>query len=603
MNKLIATILLILLVRPLLASERPIIKGVMADQPPVIDGDISDECWQKAPSVTDFYCWPDGTKPPEPTTAWICYDQTNIYAAYYCKDSQPDKIQSQQTKRGGGTYTDDFVDLCVACYPTQGHVAAFTTTAGGVQDEYFDWADVSKIEWRGDWKTAVRRVDDGYTVEIEVPFSVLQYNADQTSLGICFERRNARLNHYWTSPNVGSTGGYEHWYLWDGLTLPKPNIKPKLMAYSVLGTGADSPERLGLDVKHSLTPGLTGLVTLNPYFDDIEQQVASIDFSYNERYLPDSRPFFQEGQGYFPLDNILYTRRIEDIDAGVKVYGKLNNYSLAVMNTQKFGDESHTCVQAGREFGPGKNLYLCGVQSHVAGDDFLSTLISTEYRLIDRPDHKLHWGAYTITSNNPSATGTLFETGIQSSGSPKSLEWRLYYKTIDKDYGPYLGYVPETNLSVAGGHFRVYDRPSKGGLSSWNTSLYWDVTDHLDGSLYHNSISLGTGFEWRKGTGVSLSLSKTHRPPYQDSRIGVSGWWGDRSLYNNGFAGLRLGRQAGGDYLDYWIGHGWNLGGNLNLFSYYEFSRIKPPSPEAYSAGQLISTLAYDLDSERTLCL
>ena len=28
---------------------------------------------------------------------------------------------------------------------------------------------------------------------------------------------------------------------------------------------------------------------------------------------------------------------------------------------------------------------------------------------------------------------------------------------------------------------------------------------------------------------------------------------------------------------------------------------MKPPSPNAYSASQLISTLAYDLDNERTL--
>ena len=237
MNKLIATILLILLVLPVSASERPIVKGVMADQPPIIDGDISDACWQTAPSVSDFYFPSDGSPAPEPTTAWICYDQKNIYAAFHCKDSKPDTIQCQQKKRGGGTYTDDYVEVAIACYPTQGHIAWFLVTAGGVQDEHFDWADVSKIEWRGDWKAAVKRVEDGYTAEIMVPFSILQYNADQTSLGICFERRLPRLDQSWISPNIGHVGGYQTWYLWDGLVLPRPNIKPKLMGYSLVGAG------------------------------------------------------------------------------------------------------------------------------------------------------------------------------------------------------------------------------------------------------------------------------------------------------------------------------------------------------------------------------
>ena len=601
-NKLIATICLILLMIPGSASERPIIKGVMADTAPVIDGDLSDECWKKASSVTDFYFTPDGTAAKEPTTARICYDQKHVYAAFYCKDSQPQAIQSQQKKRGGGTYTDDCVILGIACYPTQGHSAFFTTTAGGVQDEDFDWADVSKIEWKGDWQSAAKRVDDGYVVEMAVPFSILQYNANQTSLGLCFDRRHARLDQYWTSPNIGSTGDYTNWYLWDGLQLPKPNTRPKLMAYSVFGTGSDdSPRRMGLDVKHSLTPSLMGLFTVNPYFDDVEQQVASIDFTYNERYLPDSRPFFQEGEGYFPYNNILYTSRIGDVDAGAKLYGKIGNYSLALMNAQKFGDESHTCLQVGREFGHDRSLYLCGVQSHIAGEDHLSTMISSGYRLIDKPNRKLKAYAYTIMADEPSGRGAMLETGIDSSQGPKKPQWGLYYSVVGRQYDPYLGYTPENDLRSTSAALQLYDEPSKGALSYWNVTLSGDLTDHTDGSLYHNTIRLSTNFRWRNGSGAYASVNGANRPPYRDRRLSLETWWGQKSLYTNGYVGCSLGRLANGSYLDYYVGQGWKLRGDFSLYTGYEFSRIKPPSPEAYSAGQLISTLAYDLDSERTL--
>ena len=602
MNKLIAGILLILLTMPLPAAERPVVHGVMADSAPVIDGDLSDVCWKTAPSVSDFYFPSDGSAAPEQTTAWICYDQTNVYAAFHCKDSKPDTIQCQQKKRGGGTYTDDYVDVAIACYPTQGHIAWFLATAGGVQDEHYDWADVSKIEWRGDWKAAVKRVDDGYTAEIMVPFSVLQYNANQTSMGICFERHHPRLDKYWCSPKLEPTGDFSTWYLWDGLQLPRPNVKPKLMAYSVVGTGSDqSAQRMGLDIKHSLTPGLTGLLTVNPYFDDIEQQVASIDFTYNERYLPDSRPFFQEGEGYFPYTNILYTSRIGDIDAGAKIYGKIGGNSLALMNAQEFGDESHTCLQIGREFGHDRSLYLCGVHSHVEGQDHLSTMISSGYRLIDKPNQKLKAFAYTIMADEPSGRGAMLGTGLDSNSGPKKPQWGLYYKVIGDQYDPYLGYTPEKDLRSASANVQISDQPSKGALSYWNVSLSGDLTDHTDGSLYHNTIRLGTNFQWRNGSGAYASLYGAHRPPYRDRRVVVQTWWGQKSLYNNGYVGASFGRMAGGSYLDYYVGQGWKLRGDFSLHTGYEYSRIKAPSPEAYSAGQLISTLAYDLDNERTL--
>jgi len=594
--------LMILILCAGMALAQPVIKAVEVDPSPIIDGDLSDECWQKATSVADFYFTPDGTEAKEPTTAWICYDQKNIYAAFYCKDSQPDTIQSQQKKRGGGTYTDDCVILAIACYPNQGHTADFTTTAGGVQSEDFDWADVSKIEWRGDWQSAAKRVDDGYVVEMAVPFSILQYNADQTSFGLCFYRSHARLYEYWASPNIGSAGDYGAWYLWDGLRLPRPNTRPKLMAYSVVGTGRDdSPQRMGLDAKHALTPGLTGLLTLNPYFDDIEQQVASIDFTYNERYLPDSRPFFQEGVGYFPVENILYTRRIEDVDTGMKVYGEANNYSLAFMNTQKFGDEGHTCLQVGRKFGPGRSVYLCGVQSSVAGADYLSTMVSTAYRLIDRRDYKLSCGAYTIMADNPSSWGQLFGIGMYTYGRPKTPQFGLDYTTISPNYDPYLGYAPETDLRSLSGTVQIYDQLAKGPLTYWNAYLSGDLTNHINGSLFHKSIGLSTYVEWRKGTGISLYLDREYRPPDQNSLISLNVSWGQRSLYNNGSIGCGFGHQAGGDYLQYKIGESWGLADRLNLYAGYSCARLKPPSRYAYKSSQLISTLAYDFDNERTL--
>ena len=72
-------------------------------------------------------------------------------------------------------------------------------------------------------------------------------------------------------------------------------------------------------------------------------------------------------------------------------------------------------------------------------------------------------------------------------------------------------------------------------------------------------------------------------------------------MYNNGGGGLIVGRQAGGSYLEWGIGHGWSLSDKLSVNAGYGYTRIRPPSPEAYSATQLVTTLAYDFDNERTM--
>ena len=68
-------------------------------------------------------------------------------------------------------------------------------------------------------------------------------------------------------------------------------------------------------------------------FPPEEEEVETIDFSYFERAYSDKRPFFQEGKGIFEIGGVIspfYSRRIEAIDAGVKLYGRKGRNSFGV---------------------------------------------------------------------------------------------------------------------------------------------------------------------------------------------------------------------------------------------------------------------------------
>lgn len=585
-------------------AGRPVIKAVIVERAPEIDGDLSDACWASSPSVEDFYYPNDGSKAPEPTTAWLCYDDECIYMAFRCGDSQPEKIIAQQKKRGGDLGSDDWVGFDLDCYGDFKKICWFDLSAGGVQVESLQTGDASKIEWKGDWKGKVKRTEDGYTAEMAIPFSILQYDPNQTKMGIAFIRQHGRLQRWWWSPDVGPNTEATRFYAWEGLKLPKRTNRPIILGYSLLGTGGDDPpRRAGLDIRHAITPSLNGLVTVNPDFRSIEQQVDSVDFSYTERYLADSRPFFLEGPKYFPESNILYTRRIEEVDTGLKLSGRVGDYDLGFMHTQQFGDENHTVLQMAHHWADRTSLWLCGMTSSVPGLDNAVTMSSFRHTLRKSGPREIRFAsAYsTATSRSGPGTGKRYYSRFYTMGKPRQVQWEAKYETVDADYDPYLGLVGEKDRKTLSLNLSMSDAPSDSRVHEWYTSLNIETTDHHDGSLYHRGGNVYGDLMWRNGTGCWVSGALSDRPPYNDSTVRVGYYWDENDLYKHGGISVGGGRLAGGDYRYWSINQGWPINDRLSLRASYEVAQIKAPSPDAFSSHQAILSAAYDLDNERTI--
>ncbi len=601
----LSTILLAVFLASHAFGQAPTLKAVEVSEPPVLDGDLSDACWKQAPSISDFYLTTDGSPAPESTTAWLCYDEANIYAAFYCRDSQPAGIVAQQKKRGGDVDSDDWVAFTLDCYHNYVGLVWFKVTPRGVQVEYLpDRGGTSKIEWRGDWRSAAKIVDDGYIVEMEVPFSILNYDPNQTTMGVSLNRRHARTTLQWRSPDCSPDLDPRKFYTWEGLRLPRIKTRPTMMAYTLFGAGEDdAPRRMGLDMKHSLSPTMTGVVTLNPDFRNVEQQVESIDFTYTERYLSDSRPFFQESSDYFPDSNIFYSRRIGEIDAGGKISGTMGNYSLGFLNTRDFGADNHMAMQMVHRWPARAALGIAGVRSSTSGGERISGQLFGNYRLYDRRDRRvvLETDYYLADCASGSGHGSKLNTSISGYGPPRSLEWGVARRVIDPDFEPYLGFVPEKGIKTWDFYAGTSDEPTSGRIRDWQVEMYYTLADHTDGSLYYNAVSLNADCDWVNGTGVDLWADVSHRPPYHDRTFGVGFGWNSTDLYKSGYCDISFGKLAGGSYLSYEISQGWSIGDRMSMHLGYEYSRIKQPSPEAYSARQFVGTLAYDLDDERTV--
>ena len=75
---------------------------------------------------------------------------------------------------------------------------------------------------------------------------------------------------------------------------------PVILPYTYATAGATNRAKIGVDIKAPVTSGVTALATLFPDFQNIENDLNTVAFSYNEQALLDRRPFFAEGSEFMP---------------------------------------------------------------------------------------------------------------------------------------------------------------------------------------------------------------------------------------------------------------------------------------------------------------
>jgi len=346
--------------------------AVRADTPPVIDGKLDDLCWQKAPEATNFVDKFLDTPAHDQTVAYILFDEQSIYVAFSCFDSQPEKIIARETKRDGNFGNDDYVAFNVDPFHDHRNRSAFIINPLGTQFSFMVGGRATKTEWKGDWKAATTPTLNGWTAEIAIPFAILNYpRTDKpTTIGINFDRKQqwTQVHSFWS--NIGPQEEYpERDGHLVGILFPPPKNEQKLSLLSHLLAGSSSDKNVslqgGMNAKYQFTPNITAVTSVNPDFSNVEQDVESIDFSYQERWYPDRRPFFQEGGDFFSIGGFgfgkvrfvpLYTRRIPQFDLGVKAYGKISKTTLGLLNTTDLRDRNDAIFAVKHDIGASSEL-------------------------------------------------------------------------------------------------------------------------------------------------------------------------------------------------------------------------------------------------------
>lgn len=181
--------------------------AVKIEKPPKIDGKLDDKCWKIAPQADKFTHVSTEKPVKDQTTVKLVYTDKSIYVAWHLYDSQPNKIVARQTKDHIRFTNEDSVCFSIDPFHTHksAHRTLFMANPFGKKYVHFATARPKNREYADKWKVAAKSVKDGWVVEMEIPWQILDYpeTTDPIQMGINFERKQQRTDeHSWWS-NVG----------------------------------------------------------------------------------------------------------------------------------------------------------------------------------------------------------------------------------------------------------------------------------------------------------------------------------------------------------------------------------------------------------------
>ncbi|HZJ02048.1 MAG TPA: DUF5916 domain-containing protein [Gemmatimonadaceae bacterium] len=317
----------------------PVATAVRLTSSVSIDGKLDEEVWRTAPAITEFrQSQPDEGKPAtQKTEVRFAYDDQAIYVGARMFDTMGGKgVVTRLLRRDALSETDsDIFQVTFDSYHDHSSRYNFFLNPSGAKRD-----GTGDPTWDPVWEGKAQIDSAGWTAELRIPFSQLNFSRDvDQTWGVQVIRFVHRLNErthfaWWPNNEVGGPQRYGHL---QGIKIAERPRGMELLPYTVgrnrrirppdpsnpFTKNSDTDYRLGGDLKYRLTSNLTLNATFNPDFGQVEVDPAVVNLSAFETFFSEKRPFFIEGQNAFGFGNfscffcsnvsnlqLFYTRRI-----------------------------------------------------------------------------------------------------------------------------------------------------------------------------------------------------------------------------------------------------------------------------------------------------
>ncbi len=579
-----ANLLLMLAAQLLFAGDSSVAKAgdtpfrvPMVDSSIKVDAILNEVVWEKAVKIEANIEVSPGENIPGPvkTEALLAYDQENIYVAITAHDPEPSKIRAHVSDRDSiGFNGDDWVAILFDTFNDQQRTYDFMCNPLGVQSDFIETAS-GNGEYDAIWDSDGRITDEGYIVEMAIPFSSLpfQNSEDDQIWGFDVVRSYPRTirHHIGAFPRDRNNNCYMCQLLkligFAGVKPGKnleldPTFSARLTQERENETAGPFKEKdraidPGMTARWRVTPNMMLSATLNPDFSHVEVDAAQMEINTKfPLYYSEKRPFFLEGSEIFgSVFNLVHTRALAEPKWGIKLTGKEGRHTLGVFSAY---DRVTPLIFPGAEGGRnttlstqstgtvlrykhdvGESSYIGTTLASREGDGYHNRVmgIDAELRFTSRDELKFQAvGSDTAYSNDiadefDQPVGDFLGLAYQVGYNHNTDKYSIFaqHKNVGSDFRSDIGFITQAGFYFGeiGGEYRWREGPGH-----WYT---W--------------LSIFTGYNMKRDSaGNILREAYTTRLSYNgplQSYLGLAGQFGKAGYQGEKYGSNRLALWAG----------------------------------------------------------
>jgi len=495
----------------------------------------------------------EGEPATEPTEVWVAYDDENLYIAAHLYDSDPAGPVVNDIRKDFDDQSQDVFSVILDTFADRRNGYVFMTNPEGARGDRQVANEGREINtsWDAFWSVETERTEDGWTVEMAIPFRTLRFDAQGDGRwGLNFSRTIRRKNEtdYWApvprSYNLmrlslaGEVDG-----LPTGVTGRDLRVKPFGLAGTVRETGGEAFERkveIGGDLKYGVTRGLTMDLTVNPDFAQVEADEQKVNLTQFSLFFEEKREFFLENSGVFyvgdaarnnrvrltptPDEDLLlfFSRRIGldsrgravPIQGGVRLTGQavgleMGGLAMRTSSLDETPGSDYAVLRVRRNFLSASDIgAIFMMRQGVKVTDDYNRVYGLDANI--RFPGEVDWSSYLIRTESPDLTSGnyAFRTSLNHEGN--FFHGKAGIMQLGEGFRDDLGYYRRTGvrkwLTDAGLRPRPQWWRDAGGREI-HPHITWNYFEDLDGRMVAKKLHSGLSFFMESGAWVEASAN------------------------------------------------------------------------------------------------
>ena len=343
-----------------------------------LDGRLDEAIYTATEAIGSFVQQePDEAAPAtEKTEAWVFFDDDMIYVAARCWESRPERRVANEMRRDTNQLrqNDTFAVLFDTFHDRRNGYLFTANAIGGMGDSQITDEGPPNVDWNTVWRFETGEFDEGWTVEMAIPFKSLRYQSGREQTWGINLRRVVRWKNEWSYlaqvPRALTTFRgilkVSSAATLVGLQVPSGTRMIELKPYALSGVATDTTvtprlsndvtKRIGGDLKYGVTQNLTVDVTVNTDFAQVEVDEQQVNLTRFNLFFPEKRDFFLENLGTFAFAGrasaglgagsgvtpyLFFSRRIgldggrvPPLRAGGRLSGKVGRFTMGLLSVR-----------------------------------------------------------------------------------------------------------------------------------------------------------------------------------------------------------------------------------------------------------------------------